>query len=336
MNVVIASNSVILRNMLSDLITEAGDKVLGMSANGKAIVEMVISHDIDLLILGENLSGYSENEVITILIEKKPLPILVMGASHLDHLLELGATQRVEKPDLDKLYNQDYKEKLLHLFKDLTLVNNKIGRMRTELREKYENQKIAVKSSQKIKHVAIGSSTGGPKALRKILSSLPADFPASISIVQHFEEGHELGLVEWLDEVTPLKVRLAHDSDKLKNGEVIVAPQGKHLTVKNGVFYLTDEKKVNFQKPAIDLQFKTAAQYFKNGLVAVLLTGMGRDGAKGCVDVIENGGFTIVQDEASSVVYGMPKMATELGGASVIKGIKEIADFLIQYVGDEK
>ena len=115
-------------------------------------------------------------------------------------------------------------------------------------------------------------------------------------------------------------------------GEVILGIQNKHLTVESGRFHLSDGEKINFQKPAIDLQFSTAAKYFGDNLIGVLLTGMGSDGAKGCLEIINNGGFTIVQDEETSAVYGMPKAAVELGAASIVLPLDKIAGYILSTV----
>ena len=313
MNVIIAHNSVILRNILSDILTEAGNSVIEKTASGKRIVELTDDNNIDIVILGENLSEYSEEEVVDKL--GRSVPILIVGGKK--ELLALGAVDIIAKPSMDEVSDLKYIDVFLNIVKkcaNSSVVNR------------------VIKSHNTIKHIVIGASTGGPNALRDLLSGLPADFPVPISIVQHLEEGHEESLASWLDRSCKLSVRVAINGDIPKAGDVILGIQGKHLTVKDGVYYLTDEERVNFQKPAIDLQFSSASKYYRGNLLGVLLTGMGVDGAKGCLDIIKNGGETVVQDKGSSTVYGMPKAAAELGAASVILPLSDIAMYLISAV----
>lgn len=176
--------------------------------------------------------------------------------------------------------------------------------------------------------VVIGASTGGPVAVKTVLSALPSDFPVGIAVVQHIEARFADGYARWLDGECPLSVRVATEGALPTGGTVIVAPGDEHLLIGNGRVVLDDGPKVGNHRPAVDRLFETAALSFGNRLVGVLLTGMGRDGAAGCVAIREHGGFTVVQDEATSFIYGMPKAAAERGGASVVKPIEEIAALL--------
>lgn len=314
MKTVIANNSVILRNIISDMLTEAGHDIVECISSGKRVVELAENHEVDLILLGENLSEINESEVVKSI--GNLVPILVVGSNK--ELLKLGAVDIIDKPQMDQVHDKEY---ILHF---ISVINKcTTGKL---LKRKSSN------SSKKISHIVIGSSTGGPNALRDVLGGLPADFPVPISIVQHLEKGHEEGLANWLNDSCKLNVRVAVDNDRPKPGEVIMGVQGTHLTVSGGLYHFTDEERVNFQKPAIDLQFTSAAKYYKGQLLGVLLTGMGADGANGCLDILNSGGETVVQDEHSSTVYGMPKAAAELGAATVILPLKDIADYIISAV----
>ncbi|MBN2618805.1 MAG: hypothetical protein JXR64_10900 [Spirochaetales bacterium] len=321
MNIIIGNNSVILRNMLSEILTEAGNDIICLTSDGEEIIRIAKTCDTDLVILGENLSHASEKDIILSLQKDTHIPIVVMGGS--ETLGEAVPDKIIPKPQMDKLSDKNYHNELI---KELVSTAEKHEKTRKV------HQKI---SKSKIEHIVIGSSTGGPNALKKVLDELPEDFSIPISIVQHMEEGHEEGLATWLNKSCKLKVRMARDKDTPLPGEIIMGEQGKHLSVRNKVFYYTDEDKVEFQKPAVDVLFTTAAKSYKENLLGVLLTGMGRDGAKGCVEILKHGGKTIVQDEATSTVFGMPKAAIELGAASVILPLDKIAEYLISVTQKE-
>jgi two-component system response regulator WspF len=184
----------------------------------------------------------------------------------------------------------------------------------------------------KVSLVAIGASTGGPAAVRAVLEALSPDFPCPIALVQHIDTGYAEGYAEWLTQNTRLKVRLARDNDRPVPGEVIVGPTDRHLVCQGESFGLDDGPKVLSQKPAVDRLFSTAARYHGPNLIAVLLTGIGADGARGCLEIVKAGGITLVQDEATSTVYGMPKAAAELNAATSILPLGVIGQTLLEMV----
>lgn len=183
-----------------------------------------------------------------------------------------------------------------------------------------------------IRLVVLGASTGGPAATKKVLEVLPRDFPCPIAVVQHIDAGYEAGYAGWLGENTKLTVRLARDGDSPGPGEVIIAPTGSHLVYQNHGFVLDDGPKLFSQKPAVDRLFGSAAPHWGPGLVGVLLTGIGSDGAQGCRSIVDAGGWTLVQDEATSTVWGMPRAAWERGGASQVLPLEEIGPRLAELV----
>ncbi len=165
--------------------------------------------------------------------------------------------------------------------------------------------------------VAIGCSTGGPALLGEILRGLPVNFPAPIVIVQHISEGFTSGLAMWLNDVSALLVKQAEGLETLRPGVVYIAPYGTHLHVRridrSLVVYLAARKTDDVFCPSVDEMFASIAACCPGHALGVLLTGMGSDGAKGMLAMFEAGCYTIAQDEASSVVYGMPNEAVKLG-----------------------
>jgi two-component system chemotaxis response regulator CheB len=166
--------------------------------------------------------------------------------------------------------------------------------------------------------VAIASSTGGPLALSRLCAGLPDDFSVPIILIQHNTSGFDRGFVKWLGGYTPLKVCLADAGILPQKGSIYAAPTDKHLTIGINGFAFDYSEPVNSQKPSADVLFKSAAQYYGNAVVSVVLTGMGCDGAEGTRYIREAGGITIAQDEESSMIYGMPRAAVETGCVDMV------------------
>ncbi len=180
--------------------------------------------------------------------------------------------------------------------------------------------------------VAIGASTGGPQALLTILSALPADFPLPVVCVQHVSRGFLEGLVSWLDEACRVRVAIAQGGEKLRAGTVLFPPEDRHLEVgANGHVRLSCAPARDGHRPSASVLFESVAASFGSGATAVLLTGMGADGAGGLLSVRAAGGTTIAQDEASCVVFGMPRVAIERGAACYVWPPDEIARRLLAF-----
>jgi two-component system, chemotaxis family, response regulator WspF len=177
--------------------------------------------------------------------------------------------------------------------------------------------------------VAIGASAGGPAALARILAPLPPNFPAAIIVIQHVDEQFAPGLADWLGYQTQLSVRLAQDDDRPKPGTVLMAGQDSHLVFVSPtrLGYVRQPLDCSY-RPSVDVFFKSVARFWPGGAVGVLLTGMGRDGAEGLKLLHSMGHRTIVQNQASSAVYGMPKAAAELHAASEILPLDRIGSRL--------
>jgi len=177
--------------------------------------------------------------------------------------------------------------------------------------------------------VAIGASAGGPEALERLLSKIPKNLHAAFVISQHMPDGFTKGLAQRLNEVSSLQVREAEVGDVLHPGDVLISPGGFNLEVaKGGRIRL--QKTAETPSPSIDVMMSSVAEAYRSRAVGVLLTGMLRDGVRGMRAIKENGGTTIVQDESSSVVYGMPKAAVEAGVADVVANIFDIPDRIVE------
>ncbi|MGV8830000.1 MAG: protein-glutamate methylesterase/protein-glutamine glutaminase [Breznakibacter sp.] len=182
------------------------------------------------------------------------------------------------------------------------------------------------------KVIVLGASTGGTEAIRHLLREMPSKMPG-IAIVQHMPEGFTLSFANSLDKISNLEVKEAENGDKLYQGRVLIAPGNKHLLLKSvGKEYFVEVKDgplVNRHRPSVDVLFRSAARYAGHNAIGILLTGMGNDGANGLKELHEAGAHTIAQDEASSVVFGMPKEAIKLGAADKILALSDITNHLL-------
>lgn len=181
--------------------------------------------------------------------------------------------------------------------------------------------------------VAIGASAGGPAALAELLRGIPAGFPAAIVLVQHVDQVFAAGMADWLARESGLPVRLACDGEPPQVGAALLAGTNQHIRLlKNGhLAYTTEPSDYSIYRPSIDLFFESVAKHWTGEAVGVLLTGMGRDGARGLKQMRERGFLTIAQDQQSSAVYGMPKAAAGLGAAVEIHPLREIAPRLLEF-----
>ena len=181
--------------------------------------------------------------------------------------------------------------------------------------------------------IAIGTSTGGPKALNDVIPRLPKGLPAPIVIVQHMPAGFTKALAERLDSVSQISVREAVAGDMLQEGVALVAPGNFHMTVeRGGRISLNQEAPVHNVRPAVDVLMKSMVDVFGADILGVVLTGMGSDGAEGAAAIKRAGGRVIAQDEATSVVYGMPRTVVDAGSADIVAPITRVAEEIVRFL----
>jgi two-component system response regulator WspF len=179
--------------------------------------------------------------------------------------------------------------------------------------------------------VAIGCSSGGPEALAEVLSQLPQDFQSPIVVIQHVDAAFAPGLAKWLNVKSALPVELAKDGDLPSPGKVYLAATNYHMIISpQGRLVYSHEPADTSYRPSVDVFFKSVAENWRYSATAILLTGMGKDGAKGLKELREKGAYTIAQDRATSAVYGMPKAALEMDAAVDVLPINKIAGALIR------
>jgi len=262
------------------------------------------------------------------IMESTPCAILVVtatvsgNASKVFQAMGLGALDAVNTPVMGASGDAQGKDELLA---KIATIGKLISQKRYE--DVVPEREVAASkpSDTSMALVAIGASSGGPHALAQVLSALPGDFASPVVIVQHVDEQFSNELAIWLGKQCALKVRLAQKEDQLMPGQVLIAGTNNHLIIRadNHLDYTSFPKEMAY-RPSVDVFFNSVADNWKGNVVAVLLTGMGRDGAEGLLRLRNKGVHTIAQDEATSAVYGMPKAAAKLNAAVEILPIGEI------------
>lgn len=184
------------------------------------------------------------------------------------------------------------------------------------------------------KIVAIGASTGGTEAIKNVLIRLPDEVPP-ILMVQHMPEGFTAAFAKRLNSLCEFEVREAKNGDKLQKNLALLAPGNKHLVLKKDSGYYVEVKDgplIHHQRPAVEVLFKSVAKYAGKDAIGVILTGMGKDGAEGLLNMKNAGAYTIGQDESTSIVYGMPKEAYQMGGVTKVLPIEKIAEEIMKNI----
>jgi len=180
--------------------------------------------------------------------------------------------------------------------------------------------------------IVVGASTGGPRIVNELLSSLPSDLRAAVLVVQHIAQGFSAGMAEWLANASRLPVKLAIEGQAIRAGEVLIAPDTCDLLItRERTIHLSDTPLL-IQRPSIDISMQAAAEVFGAHAIGVLLTGMGRDGAYGMLTIKRSNGHTIAQDEATSTIFGMPRAAIQLGAALEVLPAARIAPRLVELI----
>lgn len=335
MRILLVDDSALIRSIIKQIFENDPDiQVVAEASNGRDAVEQAAQVKPDLIIMDVNMPVMDGIEATGLIMEKQAVPVLIFS-SHLEPAVSFaaykaGAVEVFVKPDMgdlnDPVFYQYFKELLLSLGKPEKRAIQEAAFSRAASQGE-------IQKNRQIRLVLLGASTGGPKAVKQILSKLPSNFKLPIALVQHLEAGFESEYVRWIGEVSPLKVLIAQPRQIMQPGHVYVAPVNRHIKMEGPTLVLDDGPKVLNQKPAVDVLFSSAAAYGPS-VLAVLLTGMGRDGAQGCRDIIKNGGTTIVQDESSSAIFGMPRAAIELQAATYVMHLDEIYKAILKVTGD--
>jgi two-component system chemotaxis response regulator CheB len=335
--VLVVDDSSLIRDIITMILEEDPEiEVVGQAENGQVAVERV--HDLrpDLVTMDIMMPVMDGLTAIQQIMAYCPTPILVVTSSSEAEVaykaISSGALEVMQKPDMSlgpaEWEGFARRVKLLSQVKVITHVRGR-GAASTQVLPFMGRE--AIESGSQGRILAVGASTGGPAALAKLLGGLPPDLTVATVVVQHIADGFVPGLVGWLSSVTMLNVKVAEDGERVKPGTVYIAPTGCHTVVQDGGrVALLDAPPVDNQRPAVDVLFESIGQQYGRRAIAVLLTGMGRDGARGLQGIREAGGQTIAQDEATCVVFGMPKAAIELDAAKQVLPLPQIPMAVVQ------
>jgi two-component system chemotaxis response regulator CheB len=326
----IVDDSALVRSILKDFLESDGDfTVIGEAENGREGVEKAQTLDPDLITMDIEMPMMTGLEAIEEIKKTFSIPIVVISthdtAKTAYEATVKGALEFYAKDIFTSAMDPLQRTQILDTLKHISGIKGKVPRHLVPRPPCWPRTVAA----RKIRSVVIASSTGGPKALNLLCTALPGDCPVPIILIQHNTSGFDKGFVQWLNDCTPLEVRLAEEGEIPVEGRIYVAPTDKHLLIEQKGFVFDDGEIVNNQKPAADVLFKSAAAYYKNGVISVVLTGMGIDGAEGTRYIKEAGGITIAQDEETSLIYGMPRAAVETGCVDMILPLDKIAQRLI-------
>jgi two-component system response regulator WspF len=280
----------------------------------------------DLLLLDLALPGTDCAAMICAVMKSSPCAILALTesvtgqAAKVFEAMGCGALDAVQTPAINARGVMEGDRQLL---KKIATIGKLLGK--NTCRTPFSDVSPQLLSEKLPPLVVVGCSTGGPKALAGILSSLPADLGAAMVIVQHVDIQFAGGLAEWLNSQTPLSVALVKEGAPLTPNRVLVAATNDHVVLDADLaLHYTVEPRDYPYRPSVNTFFESVRKYWPNPCVAVLLTGMGRDGAEGLTSLRRAGWHTIAQDEKTSVVYGMPAAAVELGGAVEVLPLDKI------------
>jgi two-component system chemotaxis response regulator CheB len=306
-------------------------EVVGICATGEETLASLPSLAPDLVTVDLELPGIGGLETIRRIMRTNPMPLVVLsghaprGSDHAAAALAAGALEALPKTQV-RLDQPDAPAAVALRHRLRRLARARVVQSRDAARPPRRASRID-RSQPHATVIGIGTSTGGPRALEVILSGLPADFRLPVLIVQHMAPGFTEGLVRWLDQRVPLPVALARDGAYARRGAWF-APDDAHIVLEPSRRLALDRKtEVGAHRPAADVLLQSIARAAGPGAVGVVLTGMGRDGARGVAAICRTGGRVIAQDEETSVVFGMPRAAIE-HGANLVLPLEDIAGAL--------
>lgn len=338
-----------MRKIISDIVSsDSRFEVVDKAGDGKEALEKIFRLSPDVVTLDVNLPLLDGLAVLGQIMQKQPTPVIMLsaytqqGASATIKALEMGAIDFISKPS-GEISPDLYKLKDEIISKINMAAEIDFERFLSALKKR----PIILKPGEKLKPfeikrlVVIGASTGGPRVLLRIMQDIVPDIPAAFLIVQHMPEGFTLSFAERISWESRIKTKEAEQGDIVLPGKAYVAPAGYHMILKkisNGQdnklrIELNRDPLVNFVRPSVNVTMKSAADVFSPNVTGVILTGMGRDGLEGVRKIKKGGGFIIAQDEATSLIWGMPKAVVDEGLADCVLPLSEIAAAIVKDIG---
>lgn len=333
--VLTVEDSTLIRTIINNTIKMMdGIELVGTAENGKEALLKIRELEPDVITLDMVMPVMDGLETLEKLREFSNIPVIVLSArndkSTTIRALENGAQDFLTKPESITKNREQFKNELEIHIKALAEGQSRASSVTEETKEK----RSIVAPIENVKAIVIGASTGGPKVISTLIQSLPRSLSLPVFIVQHMPKGFTASFAERLNSVAAVPVVEAKDKMPVERGKVYVAPGGYHMVLRNREIRLLDTEKIHGVKPAVDPLFESVIQTYGKNTLGVLLTGMGKDGAKGCLAIKKAGGYVLAQDERSCVVYGMPKYAAELNAVDELLSIEEIKNTIKEIVKD--
>ena len=341
--VFLVDDSPFMRKIFSDLISDIiGVEVVGTSRSGRDTIRRLDQFNPDLILMDVNMPGLNGLETLQLIKEKSSVRIIMMSSQGGEDItikaLESGADDFIGKPEDLKNKSTEFKRELEYrikvLFKtdwarkEVAVKKTPIKKKRIPERPSFSTQVIP----QRVEAIAIGASTGGPRALMQVVCQFPAELAIPVFIVQHMPAGFTASFANRLNSEANVTVVEAVDGLPVEKGIVYIAPGNYHMVVENKTIRLLTTPKMHGVRPAVDILFESVAKEYGSKVMGVVLTGMGYDGTQGLYEIKAAGGYSLAQDEATSVVYGMPKNAVENGVVDQCIGLTEISEILSQII----
>lgn len=345
-NVMVIDDSAVVRQTLVDIIDSADDMKVVSTAQDPIIAAQHLRKVVpDVITLDIEMPRMDGLTFLSKLMEQHPLPVLICstvspkGSESAIRALEMGAVDIICKPELGtKTFLEESAVVLCDAIRAAAKVRVRAHSARVESSPKLtadavlrpgKQSKALPKTTDSV--ICIGASTGGTEAIRHVLEAMPVDCPG-ICIVQHMPGNFTASFAKRLNDICDIAVKEAEAGDSVLRGQALIAPGNHHMTLKrSGGRYFVDIVEgplVSRHRPSVDVLFRSAAMYAGQNVTAAILTGMGDDGARGMKELHEAGASTCAQDEATSVVYGMPNEAVKHGGVDKILPLDQVARFL--------
>lgn len=343
--VLVVDDSAFMRKLVSDILNSSPDlSVVDTARNGLEAIDKIKQKQPDVVTMDVEMPGMDGLSALKLIMEQSPTPVVMLssltkdGADATLKALEYGAVDFVAKPGGSISTLTGVKEDLIHKVRAAAKANlraaMKLAISRLSQTAPQPALHLAKPSPGEEKVVAIGTSTGGPRALQEVLTKIPAGFPCGILVVQHMPPKFTKSLADRLNAMSALEIKEAETGDVIRPGLALIAPGDYHMRVERlgssrVQVKLSQDSLVNGHRPAVDPMFFSVAQAYKKNTVGVILTGMGYDGAAGIKAIKEHGGYAIAEDPATAVIYGMPRSAIETGMVDKVVPLSLVASTII-------
>ena len=343
--VLVVDDSALMRRIIADILnSDARIEVIDTARNGIEGIEKVRSLKPDVVTLDVEMPFKSGIEALEEIMKSMPTPVIMLssltqeGAQITQKAFSLGCVDCVGKPSGHISLNlSEIGAEIIEKVVVASTANIKRAKISSEFGSNISPIGASFHIHKKKEVLVIGASTGGPLALQQVISKIPANFPAPIAIVQHMPPNFTASFAKRLDSISQLKVVEGFDGLEISNGMAVIAPSGKHMLLKkkkDGIFCsLSDAPPILSVKPAANILFLSAANEFNGGVVCVILTGMGRDGTDGAIELRKKGAHIIAESQETCIIYGMPKSVIEAGVVDQVLPLQDIAGAMIKSVG---